>query len=354
MTTPALREELQRIGQAAPVATVRPDTWSRARASRRRTIAAGVAGVVAVAGVATGLAVGLPSRDHSAPVVDTGPRGIPDKIVPLPSGVELEADLAVGQASVAFMTDDGIPVVIGAADGRYHPLDLPGATGDALALSPSGGLLAYTASTGIRVLDLTEGELRSDVDLGDSPFAGVVIQQLDWAPTSDALVFGGASDDQGVAGRVLVDSDDPFPGGEIKDDPQARWVSTEVGGFLGVGTGRMWFHDGQNDWKRKLSTAGTPVAIHAVTPAAVDLRRDGDGYRMYLHDATTDTELQLPSDFPTGDVSVDAWLPGSRVVLTEGERLLLVEYGESATLTRIGTDASGSDDLTIATDLMTD
>jgi hypothetical protein len=354
VTTPRLREELQRIGDSAPVASVPTDTWARARAYRRRTIAGGAVAAAACVALVAGLAVGVTGEDKSQPpVTDSGTPGVPDRIETVPSDVtQREEDLAVGRSAAAFLTDDGLPVVIGATDGRYHLLDLPDATGSALALSPDGELLGYATTSGVAVLDLTTGELRSDVDTSDLYADPPEAEQLDFATGFGILVWAGADPTTSLAGRVVIGTDDPAPGGSLPDR-DAVWAATEEGGFVGVGTARAWFHDGATDWKRRIAAQGTSVAIHAVTPAVLDLRHDGDRYRLYRHDATTEVELDLPVELPA-HLTVIGWLPDSRMVaVDENGHLMVVKYGDQPALSDVGQVTAETEHLTLATDLMT-
>ena len=354
MTTPRLREELLRIGADAPVAEVPADTWQRARAGRRRNLAGGAVAAVAAVALVAGLAVGVAGEDRTAPpVTDPGSPGVPDRIEAVPSGVsQREDDLDVGLAAAAYLTDDGVPVVIGATDGRYHLLDLPGATGTALALSRDGSLLAYATTAGLRIVDLTTDELRSDVDTSLIA-AGTDVQQLDFATDADLVVWAGADRTWSRAGRAVVGTDDVSPGGELRD-PDAVWAATELGGFVGVGTGRAWFHDGETDWQRGIEASGTPVAAHAVTPGVLDLRKDGDRYRLFQHDATTDVELQLPVE-SSADLEVVGWLRDARMVVVGDEgHLVVVRSGDDAAVWDVGDVDDGVEDLTVATDFMTD
>jgi hypothetical protein len=371
MTTPRLREELQRIGDGAAIASVPVDTWTRARSARRRNLAAAVAASAASIAVVAGLAFGATGEDKSQPpVTDPGTPGVPDRIeaVPaelthrdgdgLPTSDAVSDDLAVGPAAVVFLAGDSIPVVIGATDGRYHLLDLPEFNLKAVTLSPSGELLAYSSKFGVRILDLTTGELRSDVDtsvmLPEGQPADVL--HLDWSgPYNDGLVYAfGYPDSSGVAnaGRILVDSNEPFPGDSL-NDPEAIWASNALGGFVGSGAKRAVYHDGQVHWKRGITSPGVPVALRSGVEDVYDVRRDGDSVRMFRHDTDTDVELALPADFPA-DATVVAWLGESQLLVSDGSRLLMVTYGDNPALTQVGDDSSGSDQLRIATELLAD
>ena len=184
MTEP-LHDLLTRIADQAGPTNADPTLWDRARRARRdrrrrRAVALVAAGLAAVSALT---AVGIQADRHEPPQPveqpdrkTSGP-GIPSVVygVPGDGGLDLETDLAVGQASVAIANPVGVYVVT-AQDGVYHRVRLPGydaGSYDAglpgIALSPDGTRLAYgwqsTAlrpdgypqRSGLRVLDLTTG-----------------------------------------------------------------------------------------------------------------------------------------------------------------------------------------------------
>lgn len=224
--TDALREELNRIGEAAPRAAVPGDVWARGRRARRRdrvVVGGALLSVLLVLG-GLGWVLGAPSRDEASPV---SPRGaaVPSVIYPVPqrlaSGLDgpdpawnekvAETDLQVGQASVAFASSEyqSLPVIVTAADGAYHLIRLPGWVGASLAgyqtstpplaLSPDGRQLAWgwydpssfgrdTVSAGVRIADLESGRVRSILLSGGR---GVAVASLGWSPESRWLVWQG-------------------------------------------------------------------------------------------------------------------------------------------------------------------
>lgn len=224
--TDALREELARIGEAAPRATVPGDVWTRGRRARRRdrvVAGAAVLSVLVVLG-GLGLVLGLPGGSDvppTAPGVGAVPsviHTVPTRLAGFVEGSDerwapsvAETDLAIGRASVAFASSEyqPLPVIITAADGAYHLLNLPGWLGSSLAgtqvgsaslaLSPDGRSLAwgwYDASTrgsdmvkaGVRVVDLTTGRIRS---IPLSGGRGVAVGSVRWSPDSRWLVWQG-------------------------------------------------------------------------------------------------------------------------------------------------------------------
>lgn len=224
--TDALRDELLRVGETAPPAAVPGDLWARGRRARRRdrVVAGGaVLSVLLVLG-GVGWVLGGP-RDHAAPPTAPGAveavpseiRGVPQRLLDNggPTGswrADVEStDLAVGRASVAFLSGEfqGGAVVVTAADGAYHLLELPGFIGSSigasmlsgapLELSPDGRQLAYSwwdpaapfdgpMPSGVRVLDLERGSVRTIALKGRD---GVLVGAIAWSPDSRWLVWQG-------------------------------------------------------------------------------------------------------------------------------------------------------------------
>lgn len=222
--TDHLRGALAEIAERAPVVEVSDDLWRSARRSAFRTVAA--AGVAAAAVAASAVGLGTLLHHGASPGPPSTPTGdssavpshvyvVPDRLTGTddrgrPTG-PLESDLSVGTSAVAYMTQSGIPVVVTAADGRYHLLDLPGFLGEAphsfatllgagLSLSPDGGSLAYAyaggydaggtpSATGIRILDLRSGTVRT-IELPQVD-QGVQVRQIVWSPDSRWLAWYG-------------------------------------------------------------------------------------------------------------------------------------------------------------------
>ena len=159
MTGPrnSLRDELHRIGDRAPVAEVAPDTWRRARRARRRDGLLVLASAAAAVALVFGVIGALPS--HQAPPIATGDGGaVPSHIWAVPERMaaqdnneqwmrdEVESDLAIGRAAAAYVMNDGLPVVIGAFDGSYHLLDLPGFNGRLMLMRSAAGKLGVAVA----------------------------------------------------------------------------------------------------------------------------------------------------------------------------------------------------------------
>ena len=254
--TDRLRGALAEIAETAPVAHVPNDTFRRGRRARRRSQAYAVLAAVVVllagAGVVVQLQQPTPPQVSSSDTVGA----LPDHVYAVPTRLQglrpdgswsgpVETDLAVGQASVAFLTPAGLPVVVTASDGHYHLLDLPGpiATRNAvgqpdetrvLALSPDGTRLAYPSilldpetgralATRVNVVDLTDG--RQWLYGLDTAGRKAELRQVGWSPDGQWLVWTGLHvahwDERGMAAtrpfvgaRIHVGADevDALPG----------------------------------------------------------------------------------------------------------------------------------------------
>lgn len=218
-----LHDELQRIGDRAPVADVPDDTWARARRSRRRDLAVTVGAVAAAIALLAGTVIWWPTH-HQTPVLSTEDLGVPDHLYDVPAHMwDRETDgswthdevtddpTVVGIGAAAWVdTVEDQAVVVGAADGRYHLLDLPdfaginwrygnGYGGPIVALSPDGRDLAYPydepapggverpSLTGIRVVDLTTGEVREIPVPGR---IGTTITRIEWSQDGSLSFLG--------------------------------------------------------------------------------------------------------------------------------------------------------------------
>lgn len=229
MTTQHLREELERIAAGAPAVEVPDDTWTRGRRSLARARLLVGAAAVAVLAVVVGV-VAWPEapRLNTLPATSGAAGAVPSHVWAVPERMtmqdgegqwsrdEVSSDLAVGRGAVAFVAGAGawgVPVVVGADDGAYHLLDLPGFLGNdittstgfgeqlPLALSPDGWQLAYAfgdptgryggsdaVPSGVRVVDLHDGYVREiRIDRG----RGVFVRTIDWSPDSGRLVWSG-------------------------------------------------------------------------------------------------------------------------------------------------------------------
>lgn len=224
--TGRLRAELVRIADAAPIVPVDPhETWARARHARLRDRGLALAGAAAVVALGVGLVSRLPTPPEPAVTGSSAP-GLPDHLYTVPERMsarsgdnheawlrdEVTSDLTVGLAAAAWLTPDGLPVVVDATEGRYHLLDLPDFSGNnwitavglhpaTIALSPDGRSLAYSWATfgpdaatapipsGVRIVDLESGAVREVPLPGEE---GTAVEALGWSADSRWLAWGGA------------------------------------------------------------------------------------------------------------------------------------------------------------------
>ena len=163
---------------------------------------------------------------------------IPSRIEDIPADLEPTTDLAVGRGAAAFIsTSQRVPVVVTAADGVAHRLDLPGWSedGQALALSPDGMHLAWqqTGDGGatIGVLELTTGKQRSDEV---HPAGDLALRELTWSPDSEWLGWLGDADGGAYVGRL------PVPGADLdlRKRVEGNVTSLAIGNAADVVLGR--------------------------------------------------------------------------------------------------------------------
>ncbi|MDR7254669.1 hypothetical protein J2X46_003667 [Nocardioides sp. BE266] len=208
-----LRTSLHRVADDVTPLPVADDLWQRGQSARRRGNALVVAAVLAIIASVTWSAVLLGDGDREArtastPVVPDG--AIPSRIED-PGALTASDDLAVGQASVAFVAESSDVVVVDAADGRYHALALPEAplTGP-VRLSPDGIQLAYAydalgpeggpeVEVGVAILDLRSGEVRRVPAISGSG-RPVAVSGIGWSSDSAYVAWSG----HGI--RVWTDS----------------------------------------------------------------------------------------------------------------------------------------------------
>lgn len=228
-----LREELDALARTQTFSPD-PSAWDRGRRARRRTrVAAGVAAVAVVAVVA-GAGVLATRPSPVGPAGDVVPDGaIPSRIAE-PDG-PMVSDLAIGQASVAYVDPSGVPVLVSANTGAARPVELPDfpemPVGDVegwfngpwLALSPDGRRVAYPAGSSIervrgvtsistgwyRVVDLITGE----TSLVDLPAGTGTPLAMSWTTDGEIAVdVYGRVTRPGVAPDVESRTIDPATG----------------------------------------------------------------------------------------------------------------------------------------------
>lgn len=257
--TQQLHDELARIGDAAPRVApspdLAPDLWRRGRRARTRDrlVAAGavLALVLGLGGIATATMGGPGELLPVAPTSEDP--GVPSTLYAVPGHLQkqdndhrftgpLSPTLAVGRGAVAFVTGAGLPVVVDAETGQYHLLDLPGWRGgdvlvsmvldpsgsQSLAISPDGRRLAWawaepggrtdteTIASGVRVLDLESGDIRTVAITGpgrSTPTGqGFLVRTLAWSPDSRWLAWSGLAVREWNAGGIGGFSPSPLAG----------------------------------------------------------------------------------------------------------------------------------------------
>lgn len=226
-----LRDVLEELALEAPRPAPQPRLWDQGRRLRRRDtlVRAGLALVLVVlVGGLSALVLGPPPV--VSPADDVVPEGaLPSRIVDVPPWVTGAGsrDLAVGRASVAFISSGAHTVLVSATDGSYRRVELPDRRGArTMVLSPDGTHLAYVFTArpdetpdpvaGVAVVDLLSGEVER-VPAVDGDGTSVDIASLGWSPDGRWLAWAGQDgagrgetgpvpDSSGTAGVVEVDT----------------------------------------------------------------------------------------------------------------------------------------------------
>lgn len=350
-----------------------PDAWDRGRRARRRSrIVAGAAalGVVAVVAGVGALVTGTPAGLAPAER-DVVPGGaIPSRIEDISDDVESTSEPAVGRASAAFRSTHG-PVVITAADGVPHLMELPGwSVGDEiLALSPNGERLAWQSGsaavgTQVTILDLVGGSwVRHEIS-EDS----LHLRNLSWSPDSTWLAFAGA-ENGGIVGRV-----DPFEGTVLVFDPPTWAIQYMIDSVSVSNDGDVVaerFGDGihlmaDKTSSRRLTTEDLGVGAFSPDGRYLALRSapDSSTYTLDMESRTV-LEHPFPADtIPTAVSRPLGWLDNRLQLLlvtpTDGADAELVvttpQVDEQSTWRRrVGSvDPDVADTLSLAVDLVPD
>ncbi|GAA1443576.1 hypothetical protein GCM10009641_60620 [Mycobacterium cookii] len=232
-----LRTRMHHVADEITPLPVSDDLWRRGQAARHRAQALAVAAVLVVlASVGGGAALWSTSDREARTASGEVPGGgaIPSRIVDVPADLDVTTDLAVGRGSAAFISRDREPVVITAADGVAHRLELAGWASDAdapgttrlnqaLALSPDGARLAWQGADDesgratINVLDLATGDASTYRPL--PPDEGLRLREMSWSPDSSWLAWIADAPPTAWVGRLR-------PGPE--PDSQAHRVRANV------------------------------------------------------------------------------------------------------------------------------
>lgn len=361
MSTEELKRELTRIGDTAPVADVRADTWSKAQRARHRDWALALAAGVTAVALAAGLAAWLPTHDD-LPVADAAAPGLPDRLYSVPDRMsardnddgwvrdEVTSDVAIGAAAAAWLTPaGGLPVVVDADAGGYHLLDLPDFAGNnrlvsrglyepTLALSPNGRRLAYSWATfgpdaamkpipsGVRVVDLMTGQV---LEFALPGAEGTAVTALAWSPNGSWLAWAG--------------------------DRLASWTTGSVGGGQPK-AGRISLADEtkQDLDPGRVDTTDASVAVDnqgRVTLVADSSMLRWDGHRRVV---THDVPLGLGASImapasPNGYVALASYGSGS-VTVTNGSDRRVVDVGITRDDARVQPLGWVGDDLLVVSD----
>ncbi|MFB9311463.1 PD40 domain-containing protein [Nocardioides plantarum] len=362
MTGDGLRDELARIAGDAPVASVSPETWGRAQRARARDRVVRVLGAAAAVAVVAGLAMTVLPHQDEPPIAGGGEGlGVPDRLYAVPDRMserdddyrwrseEITDDVTIGRGAAAWVTYEGLPVVVDAEHGDYHLLDLPGFVGNdlkvrpygggldlrlGLTLSPDGRRLAYAygdpgpwsddtkAVTGVRVLDLTTGDVR---DIALTGGEGTVAEQIRFSPDGRWLVW---------AGRQLV----PRTGGSLT-------VGSRVLGRIAPGatqsTPVSGFRPSLSSGDLTVADTGLVVAVsdNAGKPGSAVVQRWDD--RLLGRERLTDADDEPLATLPGGTrVSPDGRLVAVGSCCTE--EAYVVDTTTGKVVTRSALDYEGS------------
>jgi hypothetical protein len=317
MTTeqhPDLRTTLRRVADATEPMPVADDLWQRGQRARRRAQVLAVAAVVAVlaslGGMVTLVQTDREVRTASTDVVEGG--AIPSRIED-PEGLTATDDLAVGRASVAFVSSSADVVVVTAQDGRYHALDLPEAPLlGPVRLSPDGRHLAYAyrspfdeeraVEAGTVLVDLTSGEVRRVPAVSGSGLP-VAVSSIGWSADSAYVAWSG------LGMRVWTDT-------EIRSEVRGGMV-----GVIAVAGGSQ-------------STIAAAEGMAAVDADAIATLVTADSVWTFASQSSGAKEVPIVGGLPSTDIGDTATTSptGELTALTlradTGAALLVTEEGD--------------------------
>jgi hypothetical protein len=266
-----LRTSLHRVADRVEPLPVDDDLWHRGVAARRRGQAFVVAAVLAIVVSVAGSVALLGSGDREVRTASQEvPEGaIPSRIDDVPDGLAVTTDLAVGRASVAFISDNGQALVVTARDGAYHALDLPGWDGALLVLSPDGTHLSWTIESdpegrprdGFALMDLESGDT---LLMSSGQTGSITPEAISWSPSSRWLTWFADNAvtrkdmTSGLAGTLLVDE-------------QVEWAAVNDDGVVTFHAGRprQWLAD-RTEKRVELAEGTTATDAHDAATASPD------------------------------------------------------------------------------------
>ena len=229
MTDQKLRDELSRIADTTPALRVPDGLYARGRRIHRRSVAIVAASVTAAVTLIIAGFTGLHDRQSDVePAEPNGDLAVPKMVETAPEWLTeldglgsyvhadvMEDDLDVGVGAVAYVRSSSdengsVPVVVDAATGGYHVLDLAGFVGkevrgqpshSALALSPDGSHLAWAWAdptdsdttprpASVKVADLITGDIRT-WNISAQRDAAVYVHNLEWSTNGQWLLWQG-------------------------------------------------------------------------------------------------------------------------------------------------------------------
>ncbi|GAB3854206.1 hypothetical protein GCM10028801_07940 [Nocardioides maradonensis] len=351
MSRDELREQLARLADTAPVASVPSDTYRRGRraTARSRIAASVVAAGCLVLGAVLGVTLLVGREGAGQPGYDGQPVGravvgVPNHLYAPPGQLQPWGGAIVGRAAAAFVDGRGQVVVVDAATGAYRRYDptpypenaWPTRGVHAVALSPDGRKLAWGAVaphlgypddlwTSVTVVDLVGGQIYEQRVSSKSQGAAhaVNVLGLTWSANSQWVGWGGVP--------VSAWTPDTY-------EPLSKYVGGVIHFF------------GTRHHAASIRTVPAP------TPAELADLRSG-GLTTWTRTITvSDTGMLATVTGSTARPTVAGHLAAGRVLLHRSDphrstTVVETEPGRTSTLPLI-TVAPGISGLTIATDLM--
>lgn len=380
MTREELREQLARLADTAPVASVPEDTYRRGRRAVTRTRIAGAALAAGCVALLAMVGVGVIHRGDTDPGFSSSSGvavrpAVPDHVYTTGDDLPLSPTLKVGQAAAAYVDVHGRAVVVDAATGDYHRVHLAGLSSEfgtahgrpAVSLSPDGRFLAWawvdgapgapatTRPTGVRVADLTTGRtVSTSTNVGfdkDQVTRPADVFALAWSPDGRWLGWEArqlkrwTADSYVPSGRYLGETTSIRPGGPLGEVDVQDVPGTSADTVTSGGTARS-----DSDRPRPIAVRddGTLVSVAGRTlvtgdnrpgtitsrwPATQTFRLTGGHY---LGGLWIDGSRVMAVEYPNGggSVSIRQLLPSGQSVavstssLTVPRVLGVLPYGQ--------------------------